>query len=166
MLCLANIRTFGQQIIITRSSNHFGPYQYPEKVIPLFITNLIEGKKVPLYGGGGNIRDWIFVEDNCEAIDFVIHNGIPGEIYNIGGGNEIPNTELTKSILKEMGKDESYIEYVADRPGHDLRYSLDCSKIHSLGWSPKFNFQDALQKTIEWYMKNPEWWKTLKGGVK
>jgi len=154
--------TFKLPVIITRSSNNFGPYQYPEKVIPLFVTNLIEGKKVPLYGTGKNVRDWIYVKDNCEAIDFVSKKGEIGEIYNIGGGNEIENIELTKKILKEMGKDESYIKYVEDRLAHDFRYSLDCDKIHSLGWKSKHNFDEALKKTVQWYKNNEEWWRKLK----
>ncbi len=166
MLCMANIKTFNQPIIITRSSNNFGPYQFPEKVIPLFVTNLAENKKVPLYGKGLNVRDWIYVLDNCEAIDFVIHNGEPGEIYNIGGGNEVRNIDLTKLILKTMGKGDEFIELVADRLGHDLRYSLDCSKIHLLGWKPRFTFNEALKETVDWYMKNDLWWKPLKARIK
>ena len=162
MICLGNIKTFHQPIIITRSSNNFGPYQFPEKVIPLFATNLIDGRKVPVYGTGKNVRDWIYVLDNCEAIDFIIHNGKSGEIYNIGGGNEIANIDLTKSILKNMGYDDSFIQYVEDRKGHDLRYSLNCSKIGVLGWKPRFNFDEALSLTIGWYKNNPEWWKPLK----
>ncbi|MEK6850237.1 MAG: dTDP-glucose 4,6-dehydratase [Nanoarchaeota archaeon] len=161
-ICLANFKTFNQPIIVTRSSNNFGPYQFPEKVMPLFITNLIQGKKVPLYGSGKNIRDWIYVEDNCEAIDAIINNGKVGEIYNIGGGNEISNMELTKSIIGKLNKDDSFINYVEDRKGHDLRYSLDFSKIKSLGWKPKFNFEQALEQTIEWYKKNEQWWLSLK----
>lgn len=162
MLCLGNIRTFNQPIIITRSSNNFGPYQFPEKLIPLFVTNLLEGKKIPLYGSGKNMRDWIYVQDNCEAIDFIINNGDIGEIYNIGGGNEISNLELTKKILKKIGFNEEFINYVEDRKGHDLRYSLDCSKIKNIGWKPLFNFDQALEKTINWYKNNKNWWKTLK----
>lgn len=162
MFCLSNIRTFRQPIIITRSSNNFGPYQFPEKVIPLFVTNLIEGLKVPLYGSGENIRDWVYVQDNCDAIDFIIHNGKAGEIYNIGGGNEIQNIDLAKLILSAMKKDDTFINYVEDRKGHDLRYSLNCEKLHSLGWKPKFNFLEALKNTVEWYMSNQEWWMPLK----
>ncbi len=162
LLCLANYKTFKQPVIITRSSNNFGPYQFPEKVIPLFVTNLIEGEKVPLYGTGKNIRDWIYVLDNCEAIDFIIHNGKTGEAYNIGGGNEITNLELTNRIISAMGKGEDSIEYVQDRAGHDLRYSLDCTKINLLGWRPRFNFETALGETLEWYKNNSEWWKELK----
>lgn len=154
--------TFKLPTIITRSSNNYGPYQYPEKVIPLFVTNLIEGKKVPLYGTGMNVRDWLYVVDNCEAIDFVSKKGKIGKIYNIGGGNEIPNIELTKSILKEMRKDDSFIEYVEDRLAHDFRYSINCQKINKLGWKPKFNFERALKETVQWYKDNEEWWRKLK----
>jgi len=161
-LCTAAYRTHGLPTIITRSSNNFGPFQFPEKVIPLFVTNLIQGRKVPLYGEGRNVRDWIYVGDNCRAIDLVIQRGVVGEAYNIGGGNELTNLELTRRILTAMGKDESFIEKVADRPGHDLRYSLDSSKIKSLGWSPKFDFDSALRETVAWYEKNPGWWEPLK----
>ncbi|HPM42881.1 MAG TPA: dTDP-glucose 4,6-dehydratase [Candidatus Omnitrophota bacterium] len=154
--------TYKLPVIITRSSNNYGPYQYPEKVIPLFITNLIEGKKVPLYADGMNVRDWLYVVDNCEAIDTVLHKGEPGEIYNIGGGNEITNLELTRTILKELGKDESSIEYVADRPGHDKRYALSISKIAKLGWKPRHDFHSALRLTVEWYKNNTAWWRRLK----
>ena len=162
MICIGNMITFKQPIIITRSSNNFGPSQFPEKVIPLFVTNLIEGKKVPLYGEGKNVRDWIYVEDNCEAIDFLIQNGEVGKIYNIGGGNEIQNITLTKTILDMMGFNDMYIERVEDRKGHDLRYSLDCTKINNLGWFPKSKFNEALDKTINWYKINKFWWEPLK----
>ena len=162
MLCLAAVHTHNQFITITRSSNNFGPYQFPEKVIPLFVTNLILGKKVPLYGSGKNVRDWLFVLDNCEAIDMIIHKGNSGEVYNIGGGNEEQNIDLTNKILIKMGKDHSSIEYVEDRKGHDLRYSIDCLKIKSLGWTPKHNFDSALEKTINWYKENVWWWEPLK----
>ncbi len=162
LLCTAAIKTFNQPIIITRSSNNFGPYQFPEKVIPLFITNLLEERKVPLYGAGENVRDWIYVIDNCEAIDFVIHNGKVGEVYNIGGGNELKNIDLTNLIIGAVGKDNSFIEHVKDRLGHDLRYSLNCSKIHKLGWKPRFEFEQALKETIKWYINNKDWWAQLK----
>jgi len=162
MLVRSYIVTYKLPAVITRSSNNFGPYQYPEKVIPLFITNLLEGKKVPLYGDGLNVRDWIYVIDNCEAIDFVMHNGKEGEIYNIAGGNEIPNIKLTKMILEGVGRDEGFIDYVKDRLGHDRRYSLDCSKINKLGWKPRFEFHKALKETIKWYKENESWWKKLK----
>ena len=153
--------TYGLPVIITRSSNNFGPYQYPEKIIPLFITNLIEGKKVPLYADGMNVRDWLFVLDNCEGIDAVMHKGKPGEVYNIGGGNEVTNLELTRSILDLLGRDEKFIEYVKDRPGHDKRYALDISKMRSIGWSPRHDFKSALKLTVDWYKKNEAWWKAL-----
>ena len=162
MLVRSYIVTYKLPAVITRSSNNFGPYQYPEKVIPLFITNLLEGKKVPLYGDGLNVRDWIYVTDNCEAIDFIMHNGEEGEIYNIAGGNEIANIRLTKMILEGVGRDEGFIDYVKDRLGHDRRYSLDCSKINKLGWKPRFEFHKALKETIKWYKENESWWKKLK----
>ena len=162
MLCFANIHTHKQPIIITRSSNNFGPYQFPEKVIPLFITNIIDGKKVPLYGEGKNVRDWMYVRDNCGAIDTVIHKGSPGEVYNIGGRNEITNKYLTKLILAIMMKDELHINYVEDRKGHDLRYSLNCSKLCALGWLPASSFQEMLNYTVQWYTSNEGWWRPLK----
>ncbi len=156
--------TYGVPTLITRSSNNFGYYQYPEKLIPLFITNIIKSKKVPLYGDGLNIRDWIYVLDNCDAIDFILHNGILGEIYNIGAGNEKTNIKITKTILTELGKDESSIEYVKDRVGHDRRYALNCQKLNKLGWKPKFKFEEALKETIDWYKENKGWWEKIKSG--
>lgn len=155
-------KTYGLPVIITRSSNNFGPNQFPEKVIPLFVTNLIDDIPVPLYGDGMNVRDWIYVEDNCSGIDTVIHKGKPGEIYNIGGGNERPNVWITKKILEIMGKPGSMISYVKDRPGHDRRYSIDCTKLKSLGWNPKYDFESALEQTISWYQQNEAWWRKLK----
>jgi len=149
-------------VIITRCTNNFGPYQYPEKLIPLFITNLLENNKVPLYGTGNNVRDWIHVLDHCKAIDFVLHNCDIGEIYNIGGGAEKKNIEITRKILEILGKDEAMIEYVNDRPGHDLRYSLDCSKLKALGWGPACGFDEALECTVRWYIENRWWWEKLK----
>jgi len=154
--------TFGLPVIVTRSSNNFGPYQYPEKVIPLFVTNALDGIKVPLYGDGMNVRDWLYVLDNCRAIDLVLHKGEPGEVYNIGGGYEIPNIDLTKKILHHSGRDESLIEYVEDRLGHDRRYSLDCAKVKSLGWEPQADFDSALEETVQWYKQNRSWWEKLK----
>ena len=153
--------TFKLPVIITRSSNNFGPYQYPEKVIPLFITNALENKTLPLYADGMNVRDWLFVMDNCEGIDTVMHKGKPGEIYNIGGVTEITNLELTHSILGALGKDKSLIKFVNDRPGHDRRYSLDISKIKSLGWAPKRDFKSSLELTVNWYKDNESWWRRL-----
>lgn len=149
-------------IIITRCTNNFGPYQYPEKLIPLFITNLLENRTVPVYGTGQNIRDWIYVLDHCRAVDFILHNGIVGEIYNIGGGAEKTNLKITEKILEILGKDSSMIKYVKDRPGHDFRYSLDCSKLRSLGWISEYSFDDALEKTVRWYVENRWWWNKLK----
>lgn len=162
LLAQSFFHTFKLPVIITRTANNFGVYQYPEKVIPLFITNLLEDKKVPLYGDGLNVRDWLYVLDNCEAIDFVLHHGMVGEIYNIGAGNEIANLELTKFILKELGKDETFIQHVKDRPAHDRRYALDEGKIKKLGWKPRHEFKAALKKTISWYIENRQWWEKLK----
>lgn len=149
-------------VIITRCTNNFGPFQYPEKLIPLFITNLIENKKVPVYGTGKNVRDWIYVEDHCKAVEFVLHKGNAGEIFNIGGGAEKTNLEITENILKMLGKDDSMVEYVKDRLGHDMRYSLDCTKLRRLGWAPEHEFDDALCDTVRWYVENRWWWEKLK----
>jgi len=164
MLTLAYHTTYGVPTIVTRGSNNFGPYQYPEKLIPLFITNAIEDKPLPLYGDGLNVRDWIYVIDHCEAIDLVIREGVPGEIYNIGGGNERTNIEVTELILRILGKPRDLIRHVPDRPGHDRRYSLDCSKIRSLGWSPRYSFEEALEMTVSWYRDNVDWWRKIKSG--
>jgi dTDP-glucose 4,6-dehydratase len=153
--------TYKLPVIITRSSNNFGPNQYPEKVIPLFITNLLRNKRVPLYADGMNVRDWLYVIDNCEAIDLIMHKGKTGEIYNIGGVTEITNLELTYSILEMLGKDRGSIEYVKDRPGHDKRYSLDIAKLKALGWRPRHNFKEALEVTIDWYRDNKPWWVNI-----
>jgi dTDP-glucose 4,6-dehydratase len=157
-LALAYYTTFKVPVIVTRSSNNFGPYQFPEKVIPLFITNLLGNKKIPLYGDGLNVRDWLYVMDNCAAIDIALHKGKPGEIYNIGGSYEIPNIELTRIILKLLNKSDKMIKYVPDRLGHDRRYSLDSSKIKKLGWKTSMRFQKALEETVEWYKNNKWWW--------
>ncbi len=164
LIALSYYTTYGLPVVVTRSSNQFGPYQYPEKVIPLFTTNLLDGLKVPLYGDGMNIRDWLFVEDNCSGVNLVLRDGVAGEMYNIGGGNEIPNRELTDRILALCDCDESSIEYVEDRLGHDRRYSIDCSKIEGLGWSPKREFGEALELTVDWYKNNRAWWEPLKNG--
>jgi len=165
LLALSYHTTYKTPVLITRSSNNFGPYQFPEKIIPLFITNAHEEERVPLYADGLNKRDWIFVMDNCEAIDTVLKKGSIGEIYNIGGGNEKDNLGLTKAILKSMNKSEDLIEYVKDRPGHDKRYAVDCRKIGSLGWRPKYNFTEALKATINWYIDNEKWWRPLKNAL-
>jgi len=155
--------TFNLPVIIARSTNNFGPYQYPEKIIPLFITNALEDKPIPLYGDGMNVRDWLYVIDNCEAIDLILHRGKEGEIYNIGGGNELRNIELTRMVLKILGKPESLIQPVKDRPGHDRRYSLDSSRIErELGWTPGFDFERVLEETVKWYVDNQWWWRKLK----
>jgi dTDP-glucose 4,6-dehydratase len=158
--------TYDLPVLISRTCNNFGPYQYPEKLIPLFTTNLLEDKKVPLYGDGLNVRDWIYVEDNCEAIAMILEKGEIGEIYNIAGDCPHTNLEIASKILSTLGKDDNWIEYVKDRPGHDRRYAVDRSKItHDLGWSPKWDFADALQTTIEWYASNREWWDPIKSGA-
>ncbi len=162
MLVRSYVKTYNIPALITRSSNNYGPYHYPEKIIPLFITNALQGKKLPLYGDGENVRDWLYVEDNCEAIDMILRKGKEGEIYNIAGENEKQNIEITRFILKELGKSEDLIEFVKDRPGHDRRYSLDCSKIKGLGWEPKTGFEDGLLKTIRWYHNNRGWWEKIK----
>ncbi len=156
--------TYGLPVLITRSSNNFGPYQYPEKLIPLFITNALEDEPLPLYGDGKNVRDWVYVIDNCEAIDFVLHEGKEGEIYNIAGGNERTNLEITEIILRELGKPRDLVKFVKDRPGHDRRYSLDCQKIHQLGLRPRFSFERAMKETIKWYVNNRWWWEKIKSG--
>ncbi|MEX2703717.1 MAG: dTDP-glucose 4,6-dehydratase [Candidatus Freyrarchaeum guaymaensis] len=161
LLARAYYKTYGLPVMITRSSNNFGPYQYPEKIIPLFILNALRDKPLPLYGDGRNVRDWIYVLDNCEAVDVVLHRGKKGEIYNIGGGNEKTNLEITHMILDELKKPKSLIKFVQDRPGHDRRYSLDCTKIKKLGWKPKHEFKEALRSTINWYKENQWWWKPL-----
>ena len=163
MIVRSFYKTYGTPVIVTRTSNNFGPYQYPEKLIPLFVTNLIDNIKVPLYGDGMNVRDWIYVEDNCAALDAALHNGGIGEIYNIGAGNEKPNVWITKKIIELTGKDESMIKPVADRLGHDRRYSVDCSKIkNELGWECRYDFEEALKKTVDWYKENETWWRPLK----
>lgn len=156
--------TYKVPVLITRCSNNFGPFHYPEKLIPLFVTNALENKKLPIYGDGQNVRDWIYVIDHCDAIDFVYQHGEIGEVYNIGGGNECTNLQITEYILKKLEKPKSLMSFVPDRKGHDRRYSLDCSKLQKLGWKPKHNFEDALDETIQWYIENRWWWKKLKSG--
>jgi dTDP-glucose 4,6-dehydratase len=156
--------TFGLPVIITRCSNNYGPFQYPEKLIPLFVTNALENKSLPIYGDGKNVRDWIYVLDHCDAIDFLIYHGENGQVYNVGGGNERMNLDITNLILKHLDKPESLKSYVQDRLGHDRRYSVDTSKIRKLGWTPKFTFEEAMQFTIDWYVENRWWWEKLKTG--
>jgi dTDP-glucose 4,6-dehydratase len=162
VIALSYHSTYGVPVVVTRSSNNFGPYQYPEKVIPLFVTNLLDGQKVPLYGDGLNVRDWCYVDDNCAAVDLVLRAGTDGEIYNIGGGNEVPNIELTRMVLELLGHDESMIERVADRLGHDRRYSIATDKVRALGWAPEREFGDEIASTVSWYRDNRWWWEPLK----
>jgi dTDP-glucose 4,6-dehydratase len=164
LLALAYWETHRVPVVITRSSNNFGPYQYPEKVIPLFITNALDDEPLPLYGDGRNVRDWLYVLDNCAAIDLVLRKGREGEIYNVGGGNEVENIALTRHILRLLGKPESLITPVKDRAGHDRRYSLDSSKVRALGWAPAHRFDDALADTVSWYRARTSWWRPLKSG--
>jgi len=155
--------THGMDVVTTRCSNNYGPYHFPEKMIPLFITNLLQGKKVPLYGKGGNVRDWLHVDDHCQGIYLALINGKPNEVYNIGGGTELSNLELTHMIANTLGAGETSIEYVQDRKGHDLRYSINCEKIErELGYQPRVKFQEGLASTIEWYRHNRDWWEPLK----
>lgn len=156
--------TYGLPVCITRSSNNFGPYQYPEKVIPLFVTNAIDDEPLPLYGDGLQVRDWLYVEDNCAAIELVLERGEPGTTYNVGGGNELTNLELTRAILRLLDKPESLIRSVPDRPGHDRRYAVDASRIRALGWAPAHDFADALAATVAWYREREDWWRPLKDG--
>jgi dTDP-glucose 4,6-dehydratase len=162
LIALSYFTTYGQPVMVTRSSNNFGPFQYPEKVIPLFVTNLLDGRKVPLYGDGLNVRDWCYVDDNCAALDAVLRRGEPGEIYNVGAGNEIPNRELTDRVLALLGMGEEMIEYVTDRLGHDRRYSVDTSKVRALGWAPSRPLDEALAATVQWYRDNRWWWEPLR----
>ncbi len=162
MLVHSYWKTFHLPVIITRSSNNYGPYQYPEKLIPLFITNALEDKPLPLYGDGLNVRDWIYVTDNCAAVDLVLHRGQEGEIYNIGGGNERTNIEITEIILRELGKPKDLIKRVKDRAGHDRRYSIDSSRVVSMGFEPQYGFEEAMQNTVRWYRENEWWWKKVK----
>ena len=158
LLVRAYYETYKMPVLTTRCSNNYGPYQYPEKLIPLFISNLLNGKQVPVYGDGMNVRDWLYVYDHCAAIDTVLHKGRVGEVYNIGGNNEKANIEITKLLIKELGKDESSIKYVEDRLGHDRRYAIDSSKIQKeLGWSPSVTFEEGIKLTIDWYLKNQDW---------
>ncbi len=165
LLALSYHHTHGLNVTVTRCTNNFGPYQYPEKAIPLFTTNLIDGGRIPLYGDGMNERDWIYVDDHCAGVHLVLHDGAPGEIYNIGAGNETPNRVLVDKLLALLGKDESSVEYVEDRLGHDRRYSVDISKISALGWARQRTLDEALEATVEWYRANEWWWRPLKSGA-
>jgi len=165
LLVMAYHRTYGLPVTISRCSNNYGPYQFPEKLIPLMIANALEDKPLPVYGKGLNIRDWLYVEDHCKAIDLILQNGKVGEIYNIGGHNEMRNIDIVKLICKELGKPESLITFVKDRQGHDLRYAIDPTKIHEeLGWLPETKFEDGIRKTIKWYLDNKSWWRDIISG--
>lgn len=165
LICQAYFRTFNVPITISRCSNNYGPYQFPEKLIPLMITNAIGDKPLPVYGNGLNIRDWLYVEDHCSAIDLIIHKGTIGEVFNIGGNNEMKNIDIIKIILKALGKSESLINFVKDRKGHDMRYAIDSTKIHNeLGWSPTKSFSEGIKKTIDWYLNNKPWWENIING--
>ena len=165
LLVLAYNRTYGLPVTISRCSNNYGPYQFPEKLIPLMIVNALQEKPLPVYGKGINVRDWLYVEDHCEAVDLIIHNGKDGEVYNIGGHNEMRNIDIVKLICKELGKPESLITFVKDRKGHDMRYAIDPTKIHDeLGWMPKTRFADGIKKTIQWYLEHQEWWQEIISG--
>jgi dTDP-glucose 4,6-dehydratase len=164
LICLAYYATYGTPVVITRGSNSIGPYQYPEKVVPLFITNAFDDLPLPLYGDGLQMRDYQYVIDHCEGIDTVLHQGKIGEIYNVGSGVEIRNIDMAKEILRLLKKPESLIQYVEDRPGHDRRYSLDTTKLQTLGWRSRHTFQEALEKTVQWYMENERWWRKIKSG--
>ncbi len=166
MLVRSYFHTHGLPVLITRCSNNYGPYCFPEKAIPLFVTNLMEGKKIPLYGDGMNVRDWLYVADHCDAIWTELNKGAPGEVYNVGGNNELNNRQLVTKILEAMGKtwDEG-VQHVKDRPGHDRRYAIDAGKIQrELGWSPRYKFDDAIRQTIQWYRENESWWRAIKSG--
>ena len=163
-LAYSYFKTYDLPVIITRASNNYGSYQYPEKLIPLFITNAMDDKPMPLYGDGLNVRDWLYVEDHCSAVDFIISKGVDGEVYNVGGGNELTNIVITDTILKMTDKSSDLIKFVDDRPGHDRRYALDCTKLTDLGWKAESDFEDAMKNTVEWYQNNRSWWEPLKSG--
>lgn len=165
LFVLAYYRTYGLPVTISRCSNNYGPYHFPEKLIPLIISRALADEKLPVYGKGENVRDWLHVSDHCDAIDLIIHNGRVGEVYNVGGHNEKTNLEVVKTILKALGKPESLIEFVTDRPGHDLRYAIDPTKLETeLGWKPKYTFETGIRQTIQWYLDNREWWENIISG--
>lgn len=165
LLCRAYFHTYNFPVLITRCSNNYGPYQFPEKLIPLMIAKAVDGEKLPVYGDGKNIRDWLYVEDHCSALCEVLHKGTYGEIYNIGGNNEMRNIDIVKLILNLLGKSEDQIQFVKDRPGHDRRYAIDSTKIQrELKWAPKYKFEDAIKLTVKWYLDNQEWWRKIMSG--
>jgi len=163
-LCRAYFKTYNLPILVSHSCNFYGSNQYPEKLIPLFVTNLLENKKVPVYGRGDQVREWIFTEDHCRAVETIMEKGEPGEVYNIGTGDEKTNMEITRFILQELGFSEEKIEYINDRPGHDFRYAINSQKLRRLGWQPEIAFEEGLRRTIKWYQKNESWWKKIKSG--
>lgn len=166
LLVLSYFRTYGLPVTISRCSNNYGAYQFPEKLIPLMIVNALYNKSLPVYGDGENIRDWLYVKDHCKAIDLIIHKGREGQVYNVGGHNEMANIDIVKLICKELGKSEDLIAYVADRKGHDLRYAIDSTKIYTeLGWLPETQFANGITKTIQWYLDNRQWWEDIISGV-
>jgi len=164
MMVLAYHATYGLPVLITRGSNTIGPNQFPEKVVPVFVTNAIDDIPVPIYGDGGALRDYIYVTDHCAGIDTVLHKGVEGNVYNVGAGNHVNTIDLAKAILARLGKPESLMSFVADRPGHDRRYSVDCSKLKALGWSTEYTFEQSLNATVDWYVANEAWWRPLKSG--
>ncbi len=165
LLVMAYHRTYGLPVTISRCSNNYGPYHFPEKLIPLMLINALEGKSLPVYGNGLNVRDWLYVEDHCKAIDLILHKGRIGEVYNVGGHNEKTNLEVVKTLLNILGKDESLIKFVTDRPGHDMRYAIDPTKItNELGWYPETSFKDGLRLTVNWYLANTTWWERIFSG--
>ena len=161
LLARSYVKTYGLDVMVTRSSNNYGPFQYPEKLIPVLVIKSLRNESLPIYGKGTNVRDWLHVEDNCRAIDLVLAKGKRGDIINVGSGNEMPNIEIAKRILKHMNKPETLIKFVEDRPGHDFRYSLNWDKIRSMGWKPKVKFDDGLKATIDWYVSNKKWWSSI-----
>jgi dTDP-glucose 4,6-dehydratase len=164
LLALSYFTTYGFPVLVTRGSNTFGPNQYPEKFIPLFVTNALEDQPLPLYGDGLQLRDWLYVQDHCEGIALVLRKGEPGQVYNLGVGQERPNIEVAEAILGLLGKPKSLLRHVTDRPGHDRRYALNCKKIATLGWTPRFPFGEALKTTVGWYRENASWWRKIKSG--
>jgi dTDP-glucose 4,6-dehydratase len=165
LIALAYHHTFGMPVIVTRCSNNYGPYQFPEKLIPLMLANAVDGKPLPVYAQGLNVRDWLYVLDHCSAIDLVLRKGKPGEVYNIGGNNEWKNIDIVKLLLRKLGKPESLITFVKDRPGHDLRYAIDATKIREeLGWSPRTSFEQGLGETVKWYLAHESWWRRVMSG--
>ncbi|MEW5748744.1 MAG: dTDP-glucose 4,6-dehydratase [Candidatus Thermoplasmatota archaeon] len=161
LLARSYVKTYGLDVIVTRSSNNYGPFQYPEKLIPILVLKALRNEPLPIYGKGLNVRDWLHVEDNCRAIDLISQKAKAGDIVNVGSGNEVPNIDVAKLILRHMGKPESLITYVKDRPGHDFRYSLDWERLKKLGWTPKVRFEDGLKSTVDWYLANKPWWEPL-----